>query len=160
MTLRHRSILTALLLVLPLASCAGAFRQPEVELEGIRVGSIGLRGGTLFAQVLVTNPNRFDLETRSLRYDLEIAHPTQAGQWVSFAEGTIDERVRVGSRSSTILEVPIAFRYDDLSGAMRSILDTGTFVYRVSGDVRLSEPVSRTIPYRKQGTVSMAGIRD
>jgi LEA14-like dessication related protein len=157
---QYRSILLGLLMSIPLLGCAGAYRQPEVQLEGIRLGGIGLRGGTLYAQVMVTNPNRFDLETRSLTYDLEVTHPQQAGEWVSFAQGVVDERVRVRSRSSTILEVPVQFRYDDMSGALRSILDTGTFTYRVSGDVRLAEPVGRTFPYRKTGTVSMQGIRE
>jgi LEA14-like dessication related protein len=156
---RSRSILLGLLAVLGAAGCSRAYQQPEVELEGIRIGGIGLRGGTVYAQVLITNPNRFDLETRSVSYDLQVVHPDRPGEWVSFAEGVIEERVRVGRRSSTILEVPVQFRFDDMGGAFRSILDTGTFNYRVSGDVRLAEPVSRTFPYRKTGVVSMQGIR-
>jgi LEA14-like dessication related protein len=160
MITHYRKIVTALLLALPAAACAGAYRQPEVALEGVRVGSVGLRGGTLYAQLIVRNPNRFDLETRSMTYDLEVAHPTRAGEWVSFAQGTFDERVRVDSRGSTMLEVPIQFRYDDMGGAFRSILDTGSFIYRVSGNVQLSEPIGRNFPYRKQGTVSLEGIRN
>jgi LEA14-like dessication related protein len=156
---RYRTFVVTLLLALTGAACAGAYQQPEVQLEGVRVGGIGLRGGTLYAQVLISNPNRFDLETRSLRYDLEVLDPDQPGRWISFAEGTIDERIRVGRRNSTILEVPITFRYDEMGGALRSILDAGSFAYRVSGDVQLSEPIGRTFPYRKQGTVSMQGIR-
>jgi LEA14-like dessication related protein len=157
---RHGTAVMMLALALASAACAGAYQQPEVQLEGVRVGGIGLRGGTLYAQVLISNPNRFDLETRSLNYDLELQDPDQPGQWVSFAQGVIDERVRVGRGSSTIVEVPITFRYDDMGGAFRSILDTGAFAYRVSGDVRLSEPIGRTFPYRKQGTVSLQGMRD
>jgi LEA14-like dessication related protein len=160
MKLRYRSLLAGLLIALPLAGCSGAFRQPEVEFEGVRLGGIGLRGGTLYAQVLVSNPNRFDLETRSLTYDLEVPHPTRAGEWVSFTQGTIDENVRVAARGATILEVPISFQFDDMSGALRSMLDTGSFAYRVSGSVRLAEPIGRTFPYRRQGTVSLSGIRE
>jgi LEA14-like dessication related protein len=159
MTLRYRSLLAALLVALPVAACAGAFRQPEVHFEGIRVGGIGLRGGTLYAQVLVTNPNSFDLETSSLSYDLQVTHPTDPGDWVTLTQGVIEERVRVDRRSSKILEVPVQFRYDDMGGALRSILDTGTFNYRVTGDVRLAEPLSRTFPYRRTGTVSLQGVR-
>ncbi|HSJ32574.1 MAG TPA: LEA type 2 family protein, partial [Longimicrobiales bacterium] len=83
-----------------------------------------------------------------------------AGRWVSFSQGTVEDPVRVRGNGSTIVEVPIQFRYDDLGGAVRSILDTGTFNYRVRGDVRLSEPIGRTIPYSKTGIVSLAGVRD
>lgn len=143
-----------------LSACAGP-QQPEVRLEGMRLGTVGLRGGTLIAEIAVTNPNSFDLETRSLTYDLELAHPTGAQDWVSFARGTLDDRLRVDRRSTRLIEVPIQFRYEDMGGALRSLLDTGTFSYRVSGDVRLSEPIGRTFPYRRTGTVSMdRGVRE
>jgi LEA14-like dessication related protein len=158
--LRYRAVLSALLVALPLAACAGAYRQPEVEFEGIRLGGIGLRGGTLYAQVLVTNPNNFALETRALSYDLQVNHGTDAGEWMTLTQGVIEERVRVDRRSSKILEVPVQFRYDDMGGALRSILDTGTFNYRVTGDVQLAEPISRTFPYRRTGTVSLQGVRE
>jgi LEA14-like dessication related protein len=156
---RKRTILAAAVAVLATAACAGP-QQPEVQLEGIRIGGLGLRGGTLIAQVMVRNPNPFDLETSALNYNLQVAHPNTPGQWVSFAEGSIDERVRVERRSSKILEVPIQFRYDDVGGAFRQIMDTGTFNYRVTGDVRLSEPIGRTFPFSRTGMVSMDGARE
>jgi LEA14-like dessication related protein len=157
MLIRSRSLLLPILL---LGACSSAVRQPEVRLESMRVGGIGLRGGTLYAQVYIGNPNGFDLETRSLTYDMQVEHPDSAGQWVSFSQGTVDEPMRVRGNSSTVIEVPIQFRYDDLGGAVRSILDTGTFNYRVRGDVQLSQPIGRTIPYSRTGIVSLAGVRD
>jgi LEA14-like dessication related protein len=156
---RSRTILAAVIIALTAAACAGP-QQPEVRLEGVRIGGIGLRGGTLIAQVMVTNPNPFHLETSALSYNLQVAHPDEAGRWVSFAEGTVDERVRVERRSSTILEVPIQFRYDDVGGAFRSIMETGTFSYRVTGDVRLAEPITRTFPFSRTGLVTLDGARE
>lgn len=159
MKLRNRNLYATLavaFVTLATAACSAAYQQPEIELEGVRVGSVGLRGGTLYAQLHVNNPNRFDLETQSMRYVVEVQDPGDAGRWIQFAEGEYDEVVRVGSRSSTVVEIPISFRYDEMGGAFRSILDTGSFNYRVSGDVRLSEPIGRTFPYRKTGVVSMS----
>ena len=151
---------TMLPLLLLGAACSSVVRQPEVRLESIRVGGIGLRGGTLYAQVYVANPNGFDVETRSVTYDLQVEDPDSAGKWLTFSQGTLNEAIRVRSKGSTVIEVPIQFRYDDLGGAFRSILDTGTFNYRVQGDVRLSEPVGRTVPYSKKGVFTMSGTRD
>ncbi|MEX0907220.1 MAG: LEA type 2 family protein [Gemmatimonadota bacterium] len=159
MKLHHRSLIAALLLVLPLAACSSVVQQPEVRLEGIRVGGIGLRGGTLYAMVHITNPNGFDIATESLTYDLQVPDPDEAGGWLSFSQGTITERISVDENSSTVVEVPVPFRYEDMGGALRAIMDTGTFNYRVSGDVRLAEPFGRTIPYTKSGVVSLDGIR-
>jgi LEA14-like dessication related protein len=159
MMLRYRSLMGVLLLATTAAACGGP-RAPEIQFEGVRLGGVGLRGGTLYAQILVSNPNRFDIEATSVSYALEVPHPSQEGQWVNFTEGRIDERVRVAGRGSTILEVPITFQYDDASGAVRALIDRGSFPYRVSGDVRLAEPIARTIPYRRQGTVSLSGTRE
>lgn len=156
--IRSRSLLLPVLLLA--AACSSVVREPEVRIESVRVGGIGLRGGTLYANVYVGNPNGFDLETRSISYDMQVEHPDSAGRWVSFSQGTVEDPVRVRGNGSTIVEVPIQFRYDDLGGAVRSILDTGTFNYRVRGDVQLSEPIGRTIPYSKTGIVSLAGVRD
>lgn len=162
MSHRYRGVLSALALVLPLTAtaCLGAYRQPEVQLEGVRIGSIGLRGGLMYAQLHVKNPNRFDLETKALTYDLQLADPADEDKWVSFARGTLDEAIRVEGGSEQTIEVPIQFRFQDLGGAVRSLLDNGTFNYRVSGDVELKEPFGRTIPYRKTGIVTMSGARD
>jgi LEA14-like dessication related protein len=160
MTQRYRGLLAAFVLLLPLTACMGAYRQPEVRLDGVRIGSIGLRGGLMYAQLHVKNPNRFDLETRGLSYDLELADPSDADEWVSFARGVFEDTIRVAGGGEHTIEVPIQFRYQDLGGAIRSILDTGTFRYRITGDVRLKEPVGRTIPYRKTGIVSMGGLRE
>jgi LEA14-like dessication related protein len=158
MYVRNRAALVALL-VLSVTACSLAYRQPEVRLEGVRVGSIGLRGGMLYAQVHVVNPNNFDLETSSLSYDLQLADPAKEQEWISFAQGTLAEAIRVEGHDSAMIEIPIQFRYQDLGGAMRTIVDTGTFNYRVSGDVQLKEPIGRKIPYRKMGVVTMSGGR-
>lgn len=152
-------VAAALIMAASLAACSSMMRQPEVRLEGMRVGGIGLRGGTLIARVHVTNPNNFDLEARSLTYDLQIPDPEDESEWVSLAQDTVHERVRVREHDSTVIEVPIEFRYADFGGALRSIMDRGTFNYRVRGNIELSAPIGRTIPYARTGTVSLEGVR-
>ena len=159
MNVRSRAAEATMALVFFAAACSLAYRQPDVRLEGIRVGSIGLRGGTLYAQVHVANPNSFDLETKAVSYDLQLADPANEKAWINFAHGTLSEAIKVDGHRSRVIEIPIQFHYQDLGGAMRTILDTGTFNYRVSGDVQLKEPISRTIPYRKTGVVTMSGAR-
>src|SRR5690606_3880000 len=78
MKLRYRPMLAALVLpVAFLTACSGALKQPEVRLESVSIGGVGLRGATLYADVHVTNPNGFDLETRQLTYDLQLPDPQQ-----------------------------------------------------------------------------------
>ena len=150
----RRVILAVLLTAIPLAGCLAGYQQPEVRFDGIRLGGLGLRGGTVYAQLNVVNPNRFGLRTDALSYDLELSGPGDDADWIRLAEGTYRERIEVEARDSAIVEIPIAFDYADLGGALRSILDRGTIDYRVSGRVELTDPIGRSIPYRRTGTVN------
>jgi LEA14-like dessication related protein len=145
------------------SGCAAAVQQPEVRFDGLRLGSVGLRGGMLYAQVYVMNPNRFGFEAEWMTYDLELAAPGTAAadgpRWVRMAEGTFREPIRVGARDSVRIEVPIEFTYAQLDGALRSVLDRGMVNYRVRGEVRISDPVGRTVPYGRVGEVGLSGVR-
>jgi LEA14-like dessication related protein len=150
----------ALALVLAATGCARAVQQPDVRFDGVRIGSVGLRGGMLYAQVHIGNPNRFGFEAQWLTYDLELAQPgTGEQRWVRVAEGTFEQPVRIAARDSARVEIPIEFTYAQLDGALRSVLDRGQVGYRVRGQVRISEPLGRTVPYARTGEVGLGGIR-
>lgn len=152
---KHLFVTLSLAAALLVAGCSSMFKEPEVRLDGVRMAGVGLRGATLVARVHISNPNGFDLATRALTYDLELQDTEDGGEWVRLAQGTLSEPIQVGRNGSTVVEVPIEFRYSDLGPAVRSLLDRGTFGYRVSGRVELQEPISRTVPYRKSGRVAM-----
>ena len=152
----------AFLGTLALGACAFGFERPEIRIDGLRLGGLSLRGATVFAQLHVVNPNRFGLETSSLTYDLQVGGPLDDGRkdWSTLATGTFAETVRVAARDSATVEIPIDLSYAEMGGALRSIMDSGTFDYRVSGTVEVRDPIRRAVPYRHSGTVSMAGVRN
>jgi LEA14-like dessication related protein len=156
--MQMRKLGFAAVLLLSSAGCLSSYRQPEIRFDGIRLGGLGLSGGTVYAQLHVINPNSFTLRTSELTYDLELA---EAGgtddRWLQLAEGTLSERIEVAGNDSTVVEVPIDFAYRDLGGALRSVLERGTVDYRVSGTVQLVDPVRRSVPYRRTGRFTMAG---
>ena len=143
------------------AGCIGRVRKPEIELTGVKVGGLGLRGGSLIAQLEIKNPNSFDLETAIITYDLKVADRTTNGgeNWIDFARGEFNQKVTVEDGGTTLVEVPIEFTYASVGSAIRSIMDRGTFNYRVEGTVGLREPMRTEIPYRHTGNVSLQGVR-
>jgi len=147
----------AALLMILLAACAPRVSRPDVHLVGVRLGGLGLRGGLVYVQLSVVNPNSFPLEATGLTYDLELRDPAADGdgQWVDLAEGRFSENVRVAAHDSAVVEIPVEFTYAGAGAALRSILDLGTFSYRVRGAVALSGPVRTEVPYRHSGTVSV-----
>lgn len=160
MTTKNRSKYAGLLAVAVLAAgCSSAIKQPEVNLLSIGVGGIGLRGATLIANVEIANPNSFSIEADSISYDLEAADPSNASSWTPVTTGTVTERIKVKDHGRTRVEIPIEFNYSSLSGAMRSILDRGTFNYRIRGNAFVREPLKRSIPFTKTGNLSLSGSR-
>lgn len=159
MTRTLRLIPIAAALVGTLAGCSHAFREPQVSLANVVTGGFGLKGGSVVAQLEVKNPNPFTLSTRSIEYKFEVLDASKSDtSWVSVTKGTIDKPIRVGSNDRTIVEIPIEFNYSDFGAVQRSVMDRGSFKYRVTGSVDLVDPIKRTIPFRKQDTFSLATI--
>jgi LEA14-like dessication related protein len=152
--------LLLLVVGLGLAGCLGRFQQPQVRLDGVRLGSIGMRGGLLYAQLSVSNPNGFGLEARSLTYDLQLADAEATDpEWVRLADGKFAEAIVVGARDSTRIEVPVEFSFANVSAIAQALLERGMVDYRVSGIVDIREPVSRSVPYRRAGKVNFGAFR-
>ena len=142
-----------------LGGCSHAFHQPQVTLTGLTLGGIGLKGGLVYADVAVKNPNRFTLETNRITYDLRVQDPSNASNWLPFTTGEYTQEIKVGSGQTTTLQVPIQFSFATASAAVQSVMNSGIFNYRVAGEVHVTEPITRTVPYQHQGVVSLAGAR-
>lgn len=157
MTKRTLAPWLTLLAALWVVACIPTIKRPEVQLVGVRLGSLGLQGGLLYVQVGVDNPNSFALRADSFTYHIELREPgQQAESWSNLAEGTFNKAIQVPAHDSTVVEIPVEFRYSGIGTALRSILDTGTFNYRISGSVAVEKPVRTDIPYRHTGTASLA----
>jgi LEA14-like dessication related protein len=160
MTMNHRSIFGAVITAALLGTgCSSAVKQPEISLASLSVGGIGLRGATLVAHVDIRNPNSFDLETDSITYELEAADANDPNRWARVSQGVVSERIKVDDHGRTTVEIPIEFNYSSLSGAMRSIVDRGTFNYRIRGNAFVREPLRRSVPFSKTGNLSLSGAR-
>jgi len=153
----------ALVLALVVSGCGTfGFREPEVTLENVSLGSLGLRGGTLLVSLRVRNPNGFSLGAERLHYELAVRDPDARGDtaWVDFADGTFDERFTVSAGATETVQVPVEFSYSGLGGAGSSILRSGSFTYRARGRVEVRTPVGvREVPFTKRGVVTMSGAR-
>ena len=136
-----------------LSACSHAVEEPEVRLRDISVGSLGFEGGVLRVRLQVLNPNSFGIQAQGLDYLIEIAESGEEEQWTALSEGSFDERITVEADDSSVVEIPIRFRYRDLGSAVSAMLANGSFDYRVSGSVNLTEPLRREIPFRKSGAI-------
>ncbi|MGH7474807.1 MAG: LEA type 2 family protein [Longimicrobiales bacterium] len=153
-------VCSAAVAAVALTACSTVVRQPEVRVEGVRVGGIGLQGGLLYVLLEVENPNGFALEANGLTYDIDVRHQENGDtSWVDLVDGQYEDDIRIGSRQIDRLEIPIEFTYREMGGALRTLIDRGSFTYRISGAVALNEPLRRSVPYRKSGVVTLGGSR-
>lgn len=160
--MRIRRSAAFLAAALMLAACSGTYTRPEIELEGITVGSLGLTGGTLLANIRVHNPNRFNLRANDLRYELYLRKSASASgdsAWTRFADGTYGDTITVRGGQTRTFSIPVSFTYAGLRGAGGNILDTGRLDYRAVGTVDVKTPLgNREVPFRKTGTFMMSGV--
>jgi LEA14-like dessication related protein len=159
---RARRGVTSIALALMATGCGGSiFRQPEITLESVQIGGLGLSGGTLVVDLQVVNPNRFSLSANRLNYDLALRDPeTTDTTWVDFASGAYDQPFSVGGGETAHVQIPVSFSYSGLGAAAGSMLRRGTFTYRATGTANVGTPLgSRQVPFRKTGTVSLLGTR-
>lgn len=138
-----------------LSSCSRAVQEPEVRLDRVSVGALGLEGGVLRVRLQIVNPNRFGIQADGLEYLIEVARAGDGDEWSPLTEGRFTDAIAVEGNDSALVEIPVRFQYRDLGSAVRAALASGAFDYRVSGRVRLTEPLRREIPFRRDGTVEL-----
>lgn len=148
----------ALMMAALVGACAHV-QKPEVELTGVRVAGVGLKGASLIADLDVRNPNDMTAQTDSIVYELYASTPNQNGGWTRILQSSYGSPISLRSNNTTRVEVPIDFNYADMQGPARAILDRGTFNYRLQGNVYLRSPVRRILPFNKTGNVSLQGVR-
>ncbi|HUF13611.1 MAG TPA: LEA type 2 family protein [Longimicrobiales bacterium] len=149
----HRSKIGPILCLALLAGCSSAIQEPEVRLDRISVGTLGLEGGVLRVRLHVLNPNSFGIQAEGLEYLIEVSEGDPEEPWTALSEGRFTDRITVEADDSALVEIPVRFRYRDLGTAVTAMLATGSFDYRVSGRVHLVEPLRREIPFRRSGAI-------
>lgn len=141
-----------------LSACSA--QRPDISLQGVSLGSVGLAGGTLLADVRVHNPNRFTLRANNLRYQLYLrrnATTASDSSWTRLADGVYPDTLTVHAGQTRDFSIPISFSFGDLAGMGSSLLNYGRLDYRALGTVDVHTPIGlRQFPFQRTGTFMMA----
>ncbi|HSG07783.1 MAG TPA: LEA type 2 family protein [Longimicrobiales bacterium] len=134
-------------------SCAWAFTPPTVRVESVRLTSLTFTGGAVQVDLEVENPNRFALESEDFRYALSFAEGSGENRaWVTLAEGSASDPVRVPSRGRGSVSVMVPFDLASVGAALGRLLRSGELEYRFTGQILARTPLgSRRIPIDQQG---------
>lgn len=144
-------IKTALIVGVALASAScgglkkGDFKEPVVTFQNVRVGGIGLTGGTFDIVLSVYNPNGYRLDASRMTYQLFV-------DTLPLGAGTLDKHFSVPSRDSAEVDLPLHLDWNGVSAAGRRLLNDGTIPYRVKGELTVGSGVGDfTIRYDRAG---------
>ncbi|MEO5580591.1 MAG: LEA type 2 family protein [Gemmatimonadaceae bacterium] len=150
-----KRIVVAVLAALVVGGCASlgrnVFKEPIVRFSNVTIKGLGLSGGALDLVLSVYNPNGFDLNATRLTYRLMVDEN-------ELGTGALDRAFRVRDGDSTLVTIPVDFRYSGLGAAGRQLLSTGSINYRVIGDFTVNTRLgSFTRPYDQRGRFSSFG---
>ena len=155
--MRNRMLVLGALALGGAAGCAtfgrATFKEPIVNFQSARITGIGINGGSLEVMLSVYNPNGFRLDGTRLTYNVLVDS-------VRFGTGALENRFTVQEKDSTIVTLPLQFKYAGVGEAGRQLMSTGTVNYRVTGDLTVGTPIgSFTRPYDRTGRFSTLGGR-
>ena len=143
-------------LILALAACsAGGVNpadliQPDVRLHHLAVRNVGLSGGTLDVVMAFHNPNQYTLKGVGLSAGLDI-------EGNHFGDIAFTNPFSLAGRDTTLLTLPLTFRWSALGSAARSVLDYGAVNYAINGKLTVNTPVGAPldVPFSGQGNVPL-----
>ena len=149
-----------IILLMLLTSCAtlrdaANIQEPDVRFSNMSIESISFDGVTLLFDFDITNPNRLDVAADGYNYEFFI-------NGESFLSGTQDERLEIGSESTSTVQVPVSMSFSNLYESFRSLLRQDSVSYRMDTAVSFSLPVlgSRTVPVEAEGDLPIPKIPD
>ena len=129
-----------------------SFRQPDVYVQDVRLAGIGLQGGTIDVILSLYNGNDYRLDASSLRYKAMV-------DTLNVAEGTIEPRVTLLPKDSTVIKLPVNFGLREVLAAGARLKERGTVPFEVSGDIKIETPFgSVTRPFKQRGSYDGVNI--
>lgn len=139
-------LIIALLL---LQGCSAIVTRPEVKVQGINMVRLDTSGVDIDINLLVSNPNRFDLALLGYSYRLQLADiPLMSG-------GERQKIVFQGDRE-TLLKIPARVRHTDLLELLRKSPDPNHLPYRIIAGLQVDTPIGETsVPVDHSGEFSV-----
>lgn len=124
--------------------------QPGVKVDHISVKNVGISGATLDVVLAFHNPNNFTLPGTALTADLDIQNSR-------FGTIAMNEPFSLKGKDTTLVSVPLTFRYSSVGSAAKALLDYGAVDYKISGNFSVQTPanVPLNVPFTGSGNVPL-----
>lgn len=124
--------------------------QPNVRVHHLALRNVGLAGGTLDVALAFHNPNRISLKGVGLTAGLDI-------EGDHFGDLDLSNPFTLAAKDTTILTVPLTFRWSGVASAARSAINYGAVNYGINGKFTINTPVGTPleVPFSGEGNVPL-----
>ena len=130
-------IAAAILAAAALAACESlesAIRKPTVEVAAFQIERLSFETADLRLDLKITNPNPVGIELAGFDYSLVI-------EGAELVKGSVDKKVGLRAGGSSVVPVPMSFRYTELFAAARSLADKDETPYQITVGLSFDLPV-------------------
>ena len=126
------------------------FLRPDVRLHHLALKNVGLAGGTIDLVLAFDNPNKVSLQGTRLTAGIDI-------EGTHFGDVDLSNSFTLAAGDTTLITVPLSFRWSGMATAARSVLDYGAVNYTISGRFSVITPMCSEcdIPFSGQGNVPL-----
>lgn len=138
------------------AACGGGnispdnFTPPTARVHHLSVKNAGITGGTMDVVMAFYNPNRSQIRGTRVQGGLDIENS-------HVGEVAYDGEFKLKGRDTTLVAVPMQFKWSGAGAALKSALGYGTVNYRMSGTVSVATSDGKPfeVPFTGQGSASV-----
>ena len=151
---RRAGLMAAGMLAVLVASCAQLNpKPPAVSFRGVTLRDVAISGATLDVELMIANPNAFNIDVQRVRYSL-YADSSLVGT------GQPENKVFVPQNDSAVVRLPVQFTFSGLGAVAFQLVARGKVNYRVTGQVEFGTPVgTMTRDFDQKGTFSSSQLR-
>lgn len=138
-------------LMLLLTGCATVVTAPTVQLDQLKPIAVAISGLTIGVDLLVTNPNRFDLTLLGYSYTLQVAG-------LPLSSGGDSQTVVFSAGQQTRITIPAQVRHHDLFKQLQLQLQHNTerIPYHLVAALQIDSPLGKkSISLDHQGLFSV-----
>lgn len=138
-----------LLTTICLTGCSFIITAPEIQVQSITPVGISTTGLTISADLLVNNPNPFDLTLLDYSYTLQIAT-------LPLSSGTTQQTTTFPAHQQTLIKIPVKILHTDLLQIVKLQPDLDAIPYHLSANLHVHTPLGGTsLPVNKHGDFSL-----
>ena len=139
-----------LMLCCALCSCMSRFvEKPTFQLNGISISLRSMKTLDGAINVVVHNPNFYDLTLNGIEYRIKLGDK-------SLAEGISREKMTIPGKTQTDIKIPLYAEFSNIESVFKLYISGKDVPYEIEGTVHVKVLwVDLLVPFSKEGALNM-----